>query len=327
MLTIRGFNETTDHDYEAGVSIWNANWPDYLETVDEWKAWHKTRNPEHFFERLIGELDGQAVCYADWGESGWADYPGKHSWDFHVHPDHEYEVIGSRMYDHILHKIMVRKPSKISTGTRSDKTRQVAFVESRGYKLSQTETTSLLDVVAFDPSKFQKAVERAESAGLKMFSSAELKTLDPRWKHKLYDLYWEISQDIPSPDPPKKQPFEIFSNRLDDPVALNLSTRYVAVDTKTATDDDIGAYVALSNLDYNKVNKVKGHTGMTGVARAYRRKGIATAIKVHALSRAKADGIEVIDTDNDENNPMLDLNIRLGFKPGPAWLDYELHIE
>lgn len=63
------------------------------------------------------------------------------------------------------------------------------------------------------------------------------------------------------------------------------------------------------------------------LVRTVRRKGITTAIKVHAISQAKTDGIEIIDTENDENNPMLDLNIQLGFKPGPAWLDYELIIE
>ncbi|MBV7327813.1 GNAT family N-acetyltransferase [Chloroflexi bacterium TSY] len=326
MVNIREFSEQTDQDYEAGVAIWNANWPDYLETVEEWKAWHATRNPEDFFQRLIGEINGQAACYADWGESGWANYPGKHNWDFHVHPDHDFNMIAPQMYDHMMAKIMERKPTKISSGTHSDKTERIAFMEAQGYKLSQTEPTSLLDVTAFDPSAFQKAVDRADEAGINICSCAQLKKIDPHWKQKLYELRWEIAQDVPSTDPPKKQPFEVFAKQQDDPIAVNLSTRYVAVDTTKATEGDIGAYVAVSNLDYNRVNKVKGHTGLTGVARAYRRKGIATAIKVHALSQAKADGIEIIDTDNDENNPMLDLNIQLGFKPGPSWLDYELII-
>lgn len=326
-MNIREFNEQTDHDYEASVAIWNANWSDYLETVDEWKAWHKTRNPEHFYERLVGEVNGQIVCYADWGESGWSSAPGKYYWDFYLHPKSDMDGLTSEIYAHISTKIMARNPNKISSGTRSDKEDRIAFLEERGYELTQTEPTSLLDVKAFDPSAFQSSVERAANEGIKIYSWAEVKAMDSKWKHKLYELTWEIHQDVPSTDPPKKQPFDVYSRKMDDPIATPLETRYVAVDTSSAKDGDLGAFAAISNLAYNKVNKAKGHTGLTGVARAYRRKGIATAIKVHAISQAKADGIEIIDTDNDENNPMLTLNVQLGFKPGPAWLAYELFIK
>ncbi|MEM7125535.1 MAG: hypothetical protein AAF702_04360 [Chloroflexota bacterium] len=331
-MNIREFNEATDHDYEAGVAIWNANWPDYLETVEEWKAWHETRDKSLYYERFVGEIDGQVVCYGDWGESGWTLFPGKYNWDFYLHPDYDTASITDQIYDGLLEMIMAKEPTKITSGTRSDKPKRISFLEEKGYKLAQTEPTSLLDVTAFDRSAYQKSIDKAAAAGIEIYSCAQLKEIDPKWKHKLWELRWEIHQDVPSTDPPKPTPFEVYAKRLDDPVAVNLPSRFVAVDTTTATngdngEGDIGQYVALSNLDYNRVNKAKGHTGLTGVARAHRRKGIATAIKVHAISQAKADGIEIIDTDNDENNPMLALNVLLGFRPGPAWLAYELFIK
>ncbi|MEA3408886.1 MAG: hypothetical protein U9Q95_00905, partial [Candidatus Eisenbacteria bacterium] len=63
-------------------------------------------------------------------------------------------------------------------------------------------------------------------------------------------------------------------------------------------------------------------TGLTGVVRSHRRKGIATALKVHGFSRAKEHGARWIETDNEEKNPMFELNLRLGFKPTPAWTEY-----
>lgn len=326
-MKIREFNHESDADYAAGVAVWNAEWPDYPETIEEWKGWYNTRNKDLFFERLLTEIDGQIVCCGYWGEPSWSDFAGKYEWDFHIHPDYEYDPIATQMYDCIMAKINERTPTKLSTFSRTDKTQYIDFITARGYKLAQTEPCSLLDVTAFDPAAFQDAVDKVADSGIKMYVVTELKKSDPQWKEKLYELTWEISKDVPSTDPVKKTPFEVYSAKLDDPIVTPLHTRYVAVDTTKASENDLGSYTALSNLSYNRVNKTRGHTGLTGVARAYRRKGIATAIKVHALNRAKADGIEVIDTGNDENNPMLDLNIRLGFKPGPAWVDYELIVE
>jgi hypothetical protein len=50
---------------------------------------------------------------------------------------------------------------------------------------------------------------------------------------------------------------------------------------------------------------------------------------VQAINYAQMLGIESIETDNEENNPMFQLNLRLGFKPIPAWVSYhkKLHDE
>ena len=63
--------------------------------------------------------------------------------------------------------------------------------------------------------------------------------------------------------------------------------------------------------------------GITGVRRAYRRMGLATALKLRTLDYAKAHGAKFIRTDNEENNPMYQLNLDLGFRPKPGFLVYE----
>lgn len=48
----------------------------------------------------------------------------------------------------------------------------------------------------------------------------------------------------------------------------------------------------------------------------YRRIGLATAMKVHAIDHAKNEmGAERIKTSNISTNPMLDLNLKFGYKP------------
>lgn len=47
-------------------------------------------------------------------------------------------------------------------------------------------------------------------------------------------------------------------------------------------------------------------------------------VKVHKLyNEIELDIIKFIETDNEENNPMYQINMKLGFEPLPAWVDYE----
>ena len=64
-------------------------------------------------------------------------------------------------------------------------------------------------------------------------------------------------------------------------------------------------------------------TGFTGTIRSYRRRGIATLLKVHAIQYAQQIGAQLIRTGNEEHNPMYALNQRLGFKDLTTDLAFE----
>jgi GNAT superfamily N-acetyltransferase len=66
------------------------------------------------------------------------------------------------------------------------------------------------------------------------------------------------------------------------------------------------------------------YTWMTGVGRNYRGRGLATAIKVEALARAKANGLRAMLTTNDEpNKAMREVNAKLGYQTLPAYVQLE----
>jgi GNAT superfamily N-acetyltransferase len=65
------------------------------------------------------------------------------------------------------------------------------------------------------------------------------------------------------------------------------------------------------------------YTGLTGVRRAHRRKGIALALKLRGIDYAKTHGVATIKTWNESNNrAMLSINERLGYVRQPAWVDF-----
>ena len=56
---------------------------------------------------------------------------------------------------------------------------------------------------------------------------------------------------------------------------------------------------------------------MTGVVRRWRRKGLATALKLHSIELAKGTGLETIRTvHHPGNTAMIALNRKLGFVDG-----------
>lgn len=73
-----------------------------------------------------------------------------------------------------------------------------------------------------------------------------------------------------------------------------------------------------------RASKTDGHTWMTGVNREHRGKGIAQALKVEAIARAKARGMRALLTTNDEpNQAMRGINAKLGYQMLPANVSLE----
>jgi GNAT superfamily N-acetyltransferase len=60
---------------------------------------------------------------------------------------------------------------------------------------------------------------------------------------------------------------------------------------------------------------------MTAVARAWRGKGLAGAMKSHQIALARAAGIALLEASNEARNAaMLAVNDRLGYRPQSAWV-------
>ena len=126
---------------------------------------------------------------------------------------------------------------------------------------------------------------------------------------------------MPSPDPATPEPFEQFVKGFSHPNFL-ADGWFIAVDS-TGADGAVGPYVGITTLGASQADEGKLYTWLTGVRRPYRRRGIALALKVHAIEFAQQQGTQVIETDNEENNPMFQINLQLGFQPQPAWLEFE----
>ena len=111
------------------------------------------------------------------------------------------------------------------------------------------------------------------------------------------------------------RPFEQHAQSIFEDPGFLPQAWLVAYDGDTA--------VAMVNLFKSADTIEVLETDLTGVRRDYRRRGLATTLKNQVIEIAKGLGARQIHTWNEENNPMYQLNLRLGFQPQPADIDWQ----
>jgi mycothiol synthase len=311
-MIIRPF-DYTDADYTAVAEIKRLIWPDHQRTAEEMRTFDSNWDKQYLLQRLVAEDEGNPVAIAQYNERAWSHVPGKYGFWIEVHPAHRRRGYGRALYQYIVEALSARDLLGLTTQTREDQPEGIGFLERRGYTVSLREPQSRLYLRAFDRARFGPLLERVRASGVAIVSLTELQARDPDWKRKWWVLDCALAIDVPSSEPVTPQSFEQFERWMSNPNLL-AETYFIALDGDR--------YIGATGLHKFAADPTKLINDLTGVLREYRRRGIATALKVHALAAAQRYGADSIRTHNEEHNPMYILNLALGFQPEPAWLEY-----
>ena len=219
-----------------------------------------------------------------------------------VLPEHRRRGVGAALYRAISEH--ARKTGKTSLWgrIREDDAESLSFANRHGFEEVARDYEVVLELADVDTS-------RKSPAGVEVVSIAER----PDLVRAAYDLDCEVSPDVPRPpgQAHEQPPFERWHiDYLEGPGAMPDALVVALVD---------GEPVGFAGMRRKGTDSAIGENMLTAVKASFRGRGIATALKLAQIDRARAAGVERLFTTNDEDNVgMREVNKRLGYKPLPT---------
>ncbi|MEU4569520.1 GNAT family N-acetyltransferase [Micromonospora sp. NPDC023956] len=257
-----------------------------------WQATHGAPAARH--RMLLAEADGAVVGVARTGLLHESAEPGLGYANVNVLPPRRGRGVGTILLEAAerrLRAIGARAAHAMVTDEPG-----VAFAERHGYRRGRGRTRLGLDLTAGVPPV------PPPPSGVRI-TTAEILVRDPR---PLYEADLEVSRDEPGDVGMDAIRYPDWRVTYWDRPDLDRTL------TTVATCD--GAVVAFTFALTD--GSTRYQSGMTGVRRAYRGRGLARAVKHAALCRAAEAGYTIALTSNDAGNAaMLAVNDRLGYAP------------
>ncbi len=280
------------------IAIRNVARPDDPGTVEGFVDWRRQAQDMVW---LLAAEHGTADVGAGVGLVGWHSKPGTATVEAWTLPAARGRGVGQTLYADLLRWAAERGCVAVQTTVAEHDGDSIAWADRRGFREIGRELRVTLDLTTIDPPALDPP------AGIEIVTWAQR----PELARGLYDVYVEADPDVPGQDEDELPGFE----------------EWLADDMQGASDRADAVFVALAGdepVGYAKLSLPHQWTGtawhdLTGVKRAWRGRGIASALKCAQIAWAKEQGFKRLTTANEERNaPIRHLNQRYGYAPEPG---------
>jgi GNAT superfamily N-acetyltransferase len=256
-------------------------------------------NGEYLVARVDGAPVGCGMSVVWPGTEGepflWADAT--------VVPEHRQEGIGEALLRRISERGRSLGKQGLQLEVKADDEASIQFVEKRGFREIEREHEVVLDLTALDA---PPAVD--PPAGIELVPYSARRDLE----REMYAVDSEAGADIPGLASSFDQTFEEWRVFAIERPSRDLDLTFLALAD--------GHVVGVAYLEDH--GEVCFHN-LTGVARAWRGRGIASALKRAQIAGAHARGVKRLVTESQQDNlPMRNLNEKLGYRPTLANVVY-----
>lgn len=303
-----------ERDFDGVVHLLNAV-NDEPMTADQLEAAHARFPADGLRHRTVAVSEaGTIIGYANTTHTP-AMKPGAFWLTLLTAPSARRQGVATSLLAELETWVRASGGTAIETGAPDDDHGTLAFAAARGFRVTNIQLTSVLQLDAFNESPWEGVVDGVLASGIRVFTLAEQPGEETI--RRLYELYKITDLDSPGYAgvaaehyPPFDQwHAEMFGKGLTIPEGLII-----------AADGDrfIGCTILQKEGDQGGL-----YTEYTGVLREYRCRQIGLALKLLSIRFARQYGAPYMTTRNDSSNAaMLAVNGKLGYvkRNGRAWL-------
>jgi GNAT superfamily N-acetyltransferase len=279
--------------------------------VEVFLALRRAIDPEHMMSRvsyveeikrperadLIASLDGEPAGCA-FVEPHSENVAGRVAWvSVRVLRELRRHGVGTALFREVSALARAQGRDALIFPSRHDDVGSLDYLGKRGF----VEALRLRDVVL----DLEQAASRFEPP-----DEVDIVPLETHHERELYEAAAVIARDIPT----AQEAFEIGTFEQWRSDELRANTAWDCSFVALAEGAVIGYAILLDDGD-----GVGMHV-MTGVLPAWRRRGIALALKQAQIDAARARGLRRLRTSNAMENPMRQVNERLGYRRDVDWI-------
>ena len=294
-------------DYEQIAPLWNSVYENDNYTAQEFAYMDSVFEPPCKFERFVFERNGEIVGATNYAQYAGQYHPQKFRINVFVRAAERGKGLGGELYGYLLERLEPFDPISLSAMVKADDEAGMCFAQERGFEEKSRDWQSVLMLEDFNPDAF--STRKFEDIHLTSYAGWGV---TPERDERFFNFWNQVVVDVPSSEPRTEYSYEQFRKQyLDAPDYFAEGVFFALKDDKPIGMTMFWRSESTSDL----------YTGLTAVQRDYRGRGIATALKLRALTFAKKRGASKVLTDNDTTNvEMIAVNEKLGFERLPAWV-------
>jgi GNAT superfamily N-acetyltransferase len=296
----------TPQDYPALSALWNRIYTTEPHSARELQQLDAMHEPPCQCARFVMDDGGRLIGSASYMQFVGSYHPQAFVVNVLVDPDYRRRGYGSQLWDDLCAQLAPFAPQKLSAQIREDDPGANRFAKTRGFTEVRRDWEAVLELSTFNPAHYPATLPD----GVQIVRYLELP--QDATDRRFHALYSELRLDVPRSDPATPISYEQFRKLFLD------APDFYPEGIFFATHRD--ALIGMTMFWRGELDTAL-HTGLTGVVRPFRGRGVAKALKVTALTFAKTQGVGRVITDNDTTNlEMIAINDKLGFVKQPAWI-------